>query len=128
MSTGTIDYGIDLGTTNSVIAVVRNGELEVIENNQHKATPSMVYIDKKGRISRGYAARAHLANRNRAGDVAAEFKREMGQETTWEFKAAGSRMSPEELSAEILKELRGGGRSSIWRATLRGGHHGARHV
>ena len=102
----TIDFGIDLGTTNSAIAVAQRGEIEVIDNNQEKITPSMVYIDKKGKIHRGKSAANNLTNPLRAADVAYEFKRVMGQKHVHTFEDAGRSMSPEELSAEILRDLR----------------------
>lgn len=106
MSRTTVDFGIDLGTTNSVISVANEGEIEIIKNNIHEITPSMVYFDKRGRVFRGHAADQNLGRVTSAADVQAEFKREMGQKITRTFEAAGKSMSPEELSAEILKELR----------------------
>ena len=106
MAQVTIDFGIDLGTTNSVISVSRNGEIEVIDNAQQKATPSMVFIDKKGKMHRGKSVMSQLGRPSTAVDVALEFKRVMGQDSPHSFEAAGRVMSPEELSAEILKELR----------------------
>ncbi len=106
MSRPTIDFGIDLGTTNSVIAVANDGKIEIIKNNIHEITPSMVYIDKRGRVFRGHSADQNLNRASTSGDVQAEFKREMGQRIVRSFEAAGKSMSPEELSAEILMELR----------------------
>ncbi len=106
MAQVTIDFGIDLGTTNSVISVSRNGEIEVIDNAQQKSTPSMVFIDKKGKMHRGMSVKSQLRRPSTAVDVALEFKRVMGQDSPHSFEAAGRVMSPEELSAEILKELR----------------------
>ena len=47
MSRDTIDFGIDLGTTNSVIAVSEGDGIEVIKNGLHSITPSMIMIDKR---------------------------------------------------------------------------------
>lgn len=102
----TIDFGIDLGTTNSVIAVADGGKVEVIKNNGHQITPSAVYIDKKGKVYRGHPASHHANNVKKSSDVHTEFKREMGQSVSRQFQAAGRSMSPEELSGEILAELR----------------------
>ena len=54
MSRQTIDFGIDLGTTNSCIALVKGTEIEVIRNNEgFEYTPSAVGIDRKGRVHVG---------------------------------------------------------------------------
>lgn len=106
MTRTTIDFGIDLGTTNSVIAVVNDGKVEIVKNNEHQITPSMVYIDKRGKFYRGHAATHHLSNIKKSSDVQTEFKREMGQNVHRQFQTAGKSLTPEELSAEILAELR----------------------
>ena len=49
--------GIDLGTTNSVVAVVRNGEVEVIEHDGHAILPSVVGLDDRGELLVGHPAR-----------------------------------------------------------------------
>ncbi|MDZ4821751.1 MAG: Hsp70 family protein [Planctomycetota bacterium] len=106
MARATIDFGIDLGTTNSVIAVVNEGQIEVIKNGLHQITPSAVYADTRGTIYRGNAAISKFLTVKTASDVQVEFKREMGQKVSRQFDAAGLSMSPEQLSAEILIELR----------------------
>jgi len=96
----TIDFGIDLGTTNSAIAVVTNGQVEVIKNNDNQElTPSVVWIRGDGSEDVGRSARQRLP----LGDSAVfeGFKRQMGKR-----RAAESSRSPEQLSAAILKELR----------------------
>ena len=69
----TVDYGIDLGTTNSVIAVRERGRIAVVPNKEGAVTtPSAIFIDKRGQIYVGKAAR------DKAGDkenTAAVFKR-----------------------------------------------------
>lgn len=106
MSRTTIDYGIDLGTTNSAVAVLNGTEAEIVKNNeQHDITASAVYIDKAGRVHVGRRAkeRAETDPHN----TASEFKLRMGtkgQAST--FAATGRMMEPEELSAEVLKSLR----------------------
>ena len=58
MDRQTIDFGIDLGTTNSEIAVLDGTRTEMIKNNLNTDyTPSAVYIDKTGRIHVGQKAR-----------------------------------------------------------------------
>ena len=106
MSRTTIDFGIDLGTTNSVISVASEGKIEVVKKGIHEIMPSMVYIDKKGQERCGHAAANHLNRPSSAADVQSEFKREMGQKVLRVFEAAGKSMSPEQLSARILSELR----------------------
>jgi len=108
MIRGTIDFGIDLGTTNSAIAVLRGIVTDVIKNNfENDITASAVHIDKRGSINIGQLAKNQLENEKNANDVHVEFKRKMGTAIDCEFKSAGRTMKPEELSAEILKSLRG---------------------
>ncbi|MEU5871111.1 Hsp70 family protein [Glycomyces sp. NPDC047369] len=102
----TVDYGIDLGTTNSAIARAEGADAEVIRNNrQREYTPSAVYVTPSGTVQVGDAAR------DRAGvepdNACAEFKLRMGTRGEHQrFKASGRSMTPEELSAEVLKSLR----------------------
>jgi len=105
MTRTTIDYGIDLGTTNSCVSVVENGNASIIRNNEGwPYTPSAVYIEKDGRIRRGMAAKGRLLSHS--GDAVGGFKRWMGTTQTKTFLRSGITMSAEELSAEVLKELR----------------------
>ncbi|MBU1207205.1 MAG: Hsp70 family protein [Proteobacteria bacterium] len=101
----TVDYGIDLGTTNSCIAHWEAGSVRVFQNNdQMNVTPSAVHILKTGRVivgRRGYAALLTDPD-----NVAVEFKRWMGQKDRKRFPAAQRELSAEELSAEVLKSLR----------------------
>ena len=103
--TKTIDYGIDLGTTNSCIARWENGAVRVFQNNDQKnVTPSAVHILRTGRIIVG--RRAYSALLTDPENVATEFKRWMGQKDRKRFSAAQRELSAEELSAEVLKSLR----------------------
>lgn len=101
----TIDFGIDLGTTNSEIAVLDRAHVRVIRNSFHdEATPSAVRIDPKGTVIVG-----RLAYNKRVEDhknTHVQFKRLMGSQQILSFDASGRRMRPEELSAEVLKSLR----------------------
>jgi molecular chaperone DnaK len=106
MERTTIDFGIDLGTTNSVISVVNGGEIETIKNGISEITPSVVYFDKRGVKRVGTAAADMMSRVATATDVQFEFKRVMGQRVEREFKSAGKKLTPEELSAEVLSELR----------------------
>ena len=105
MNRSTIDYGIDLGTTNSAIAVFNGANSEIIKNNSDRdITSSAVYIDKKDMIQTGDRAKNTLYSR--LDDTYIEFKRRMGTEFVYNFKSSGRKMKPEELSAEVLKMLK----------------------
>ena len=106
MQRTTIDFGIDLGTTNSVISVAQSGTVETIKNGLSEVTPSLVYFDKRGTKRIGLATSTVQGRAETAFDVQAEFKREMGQRVQRHFKLANKSMSPEELSAEVLLDLR----------------------
>lgn len=108
MSRTTIDYGIDLGTTNSAVAVLRGTVTDIIKNNQdNDITPSAVFIDKRGQVHVGHRAKNRLEDEASANDVHIEFKRRMGTDSKYEFKTTGRVLLPEEVSAEVLKSLRG---------------------
>ncbi|HEX8336592.1 MAG TPA: Hsp70 family protein, partial [Pyrinomonadaceae bacterium] len=99
-----IDFGIDLGTTNSCIARAHEGEVTVIQNNdQMNVTPSVVRVLKSGSLLVGRRAAGALAED--PDNVALEVKRLMGQRYAKSFPASGRVMSPEEISAEVLKSL-----------------------
>ena len=103
----TVDYGIDLGTTNSVIAVRENGRITAIPNKQGALiTPSAIFVDKRGQVYVGAAAWERAIKD--VDNVAARFKRTMGQgaDAAKHFTAGNKVMLPEELSAEILMSLR----------------------
>ncbi len=104
MARGTIDYGIDLGTTNSVISVLNGSDPEVIENQEgSKCTPSAVWIDPKGALHVGKKARER-AWRDQ-GNARAEFKIRMGSADVYNFVDGKRTMTPQQLSAEVLKRL-----------------------
>ena len=108
MSRTTIDFGIDLGTTNSAIAVLKGTDTQIIQNNDHQdITSSAVFIDKNGQQHVGLRAKNALEKEKSAEDVYIEFKRLMGTYHKYQFKSSGHVMKPEELSAEVLKSLRG---------------------
>jgi molecular chaperone DnaK len=106
MSRLTIDFGIDLGTTNSAISIAQGGGVETIRNGGSEITPSLVAMDTRGAKRVGMGAMNMYRRPSSATSVHAEFKRVMGQRVHREFKAAGLKMTPEELSAEVLMELR----------------------
>jgi len=105
MNRTTIDFGIDLGTTNSSIAVLEGTKTRVFKNNDgQEITPSAVWIDKKGRSFVGQQAKEQLGFRDE--DTKSEFKLRMGSSQLYRFASSGRQMTPEELSAEVLKSLR----------------------
>ena len=103
----TIDYGIDLGTTNSAIAVLRGVDTEVVKNNDDRdTTPSAVWIDRRDRLYVGRVARERAEVD--PANTSLEFKLRMGTaDTMAHFAASGRELSAEQLSAEVLKSLRG---------------------
>jgi molecular chaperone DnaK len=105
MSRTTIDFGIDLGTTNSAIAVLKDVSTEIIKNNDDQdVTSSAVSYGKNGQVFVGTRAKNAIIDKPK--DAYIEFKRRMGTEFSYSFKASGLTKKPEELSAEILKVLR----------------------
>lgn len=102
----TIDYGIDLGTTNSAIAVLNGVVPEIIKDNDDlDITSSAVHVSKHGQLRVGKRARQQLHSEAAEDDVYVEFKRRMGTDHIYKFRSAERCMSPEELSAEVLKSL-----------------------
>src|SRR4051812_3365925 len=100
----TIDHGIDLGTTNSAIARQDGTKTRLLKGRDNSVLcPSAVHVDAAGAVVVGAAAYAG-ASRNPA-DTATEFKRLMGTDDTRTFPGSGRKMTPEELSAEVLREL-----------------------
>lgn len=94
--------GIDLGTTNSLIAYWENGEAKLIPNSLAQTlTPSVVGLDDKGQIIVGEVARQRLETHPKS--TIAAFKRFMG--TNREFKLDKKTFRAEELSALILKSM-----------------------
>ena len=97
-----IIIGIDLGTTNSEVAIVENGQVVVIADNNKKILPSFVGIDDQGDILVGESARnQYLVYPER---TVKSIKRLMGQDT--QVDLAGHAYAPQEISAIILKRLK----------------------
>ena len=95
--------GIDLGTTNSLIAVWQDGAPRLIPNRLGEVmTPSCVSIDEDGSVLVGRAARERL--QTHPGHSAAAFKRHMGSAKRITLGQRSFR--PEELSALILRALK----------------------
>jgi len=99
-----INYGIDLGTTNSCISRWEGDTVRTFQNTREQmyVTPSAIRITKAGRIIVGKRAYESDDDEN----VAVEFKRWMGQKDKKKFIDSGREMNAEELSAEILKSLK----------------------
>lgn len=100
-----INYGIDLGTTNSAIAVYNEGEVMIFKNpSTLKETIASVIAFKGDRQIVGEKALELLAkNPNHVFGV---FKRKMGTSDKYFLESNGSFLSPVELSAILLKELK----------------------
>lgn len=97
-----IIVGIDLGTTNSEVAIVENGQVRVITDNGRKILPSFVGIDDQGDILVGETARnQYLVYPER---TVKSIKRLMGQDIKVDL--AGHDYAPQEISAIILKRLK----------------------
>src|SRR5262245_15139691 len=97
--------GFDLGTSNSAAAIFDGERTQVIRNAQGgTVTPSVVRIDKQGRVTVGQRARRLLDQD--PDNTATEFKRLMGTGKAIAFPAGSVTRKPEELSAEVLKALR----------------------
>jgi molecular chaperone DnaK len=95
--------GIDLGTTNSCVAVMEGGEVVVIPNAEGgRTTPSVVGFSKTGERFVGQTAkRQAVANPDR---TISSIKREMGSDYT--VKIDGKKFTPQEISAMILQKLK----------------------
>ena len=95
--------GIDLGTTNSCVAVVEGGHPVIIPNDKgERSTPSVVAFTNKGERLVGSAARRQqTVNSDR---TISSVKRQMG--TDWSARIDGKKWTPQEISAQILRKLK----------------------
>lgn len=94
--------GIDLGTTNSVVAAVIDGRVEVLVEDGESLLPSVVGIDPAGKLITGVVARnQQVAFPDR---TIVSVKRSMG--TMTKLKLADQEYTPPEISAMILRRLR----------------------
>jgi molecular chaperone DnaK len=96
--------GIDLGTTNSVVAVLEGGEPTVIPNAEGgRTTPSVVAFSKAGEILVGEVAkRQAITNPDR---TVRSVKRQMGRKD-WSVDIDGKQWTAQEISAQILGKLK----------------------
>ena len=101
-----IDFGIDLGTTNSLISKFTAGKVQVFKNPRgHKeGLPSIVGF-RKDKILIGDKARDFASKEPQ--NVKARFKRKMGTTETFKVESINASKTPEELSSLVLKELKG---------------------
>ncbi len=95
--------GIDLGTTNSCVAVMEGGEAVVIPNSEgNRTTPSVVGVNNSGeRLVGQVAKRQAITNPD---NTVASIKRHMG--TDYKATLSGKQYSPQEISAMILQKLK----------------------
>jgi len=119
-----IDYGIDLGTTNSAISLMENGDIRILKSDKYQkdTTPSCVHFNRKKAVFVGDDAlnryryevlRAFKALSSPDSDSAdadintfIEFKRTMGTDKGYESRHMNHTFSSEELSAQVIKYLR----------------------
>ena len=108
-----IDYGIDLGTTNSAISRIESGEAKIIKvNGLDDTMPSCIAYNKKGILAGKKAFDAHKGeqdlrlSRDVETNAFIEFKRTMGTDKKYFSSNLGKDLSSEELSAEVLKTLK----------------------
>lgn len=95
--------GIDLGTTNSVVAVLEGGEPKVIANAEGgRTTPSVVAVNKNGDSLVGEIAKRQAVMNVK--NTVASVKRHMG--TDWTTELDGKKLTAPEVSARILQKLK----------------------
>ena len=96
--------GIDLGTTNSCVAVMEGGKPVVIENAEGaRTTPSVVAFTKNGERLVGEPAKRQAVTNS--DNTISSIKREMG--TNYRVTVEGKSYSPQEISAMVLQKLKG---------------------
>lgn len=101
----TVNFGIDLGTTNSVIARYDQGAVEVFKNPiGHKETLPSVVAFRGGRIIVGDKGKEYMEKDPR--NVFGSFKRKMGTSESFWVESITDTKTPVELSALVLKELK----------------------
>ena len=95
--------GIDLGTTNSCVAVMEGGKPVIIVNTEgFRTTPSVVAFSKSGERLVGDAAKRQAVTN--VDQTISSIKRHMG--TDYRVKIGGKKYSPQEISAMILQKLK----------------------
>ena len=101
-----VNYAIDLGTTDSVISCYNDGDPIIIKNYKtgEDFTPSAVFIDDENNVHVGEDARNAIISN--AKNAVSEFKNNMGFPIPFRFENSSKVLFPEELSSEVLKDLR----------------------
>jgi molecular chaperone DnaK len=103
----TVDFGIDLGTTNSAIAVMDQGKVRILKSSgsaNSEIIPSVIRIDPEGRVITGQSAYDQLYHD--PNNTAASFKLLLGTQQNKKFLHSQRLLKPEELSAEVLRNLK----------------------
>ncbi|MBP9781070.1 Hsp70 family protein [Candidatus Woesebacteria bacterium] len=110
MTNQNIEIGIDLGTTNSSVAIIRNSNIEIVKKpGGVEYTPSIFGFDKaKNKVvgQKAYEALYRDASDEEVNNYRPEVKRVMGTPENFYFERADVEMNAEEISAEILKNLK----------------------
>jgi len=101
--------GIDLGTTNSAVSIIRDGDITVLEEDGQKILPSIVGLDPEGKLLVGFPARNQwtLAPDRTVRSI----KRKMGSDET--VQLGDQSYTPQEISAIILRTLKDRARRQI---------------
>ena len=102
MSDFKINYGIDLGTTNSSISRINKGQIEIIQKDHSFLFPSCVYIDKKNREWVGIKAYNNLGEKN----CFREFKAFMGTDKEYLCDVNNEAYTPDDLSSKVLLSMK----------------------
>ncbi len=123
-----IDYGIDLGTTNSSICRMEKGEPVVIKTDIGADTlPSCVSVNRKGGLRVGATAYNTMKSDKRQAtkswkkadsNTYIEFKRTMATDTKYHCSNKGCDYSSEELSSEVLKTLKSFVTDEVFRSVI----------
>ncbi|MEM1214593.1 MAG: Hsp70 family protein [Bacteroidota bacterium] len=101
----TINYGIDLGTTNSVIALFQEGKVRVFKDRTSlkDTVPSVVFF-REDRVVVGTKAKERIGRDS--ANVYGSFKRKMGTSETYLVPATSDFVTPVDLSAQVLRYLK----------------------
>ena len=112
--------GIDLGTTNSCVAVMEGGKPVVIANSEGmRTTPSVVGFLKTGERVVGEPAKRQAVTN--ADKTISSIKRHMGSD--YRVEIDGKKYSPQEISAMILQKLKSDAEGYFRREGYRGSYH-----
>jgi molecular chaperone DnaK len=99
----TINYGIDLGTSNSAIAFAKDGKAELFHDTNNVPTLPSAVMFEAGRMVVGHKA---YQRQWKEGAVAVKFKRALGTNQAYHLAGGTRPFSPEEMSAAVLLELK----------------------